>query len=352
VRGAGPRRRARSPRPVAAALLGATAVLASLLGASASLARVPSRRPQVFLLASAPDSLADLKRHARSVGIVYPTFYDCERPSGSITGSAQAAVGSYAQAQGLRVMPRFNCQDGATVHTILTDPLRRAATLAALASIAVQGSNRGVCLDLENDVGADREAMSSFVRTLAAMLHARHRRLTVVVVGLRGEEPARQGAFYDYRAISAAADHVFVLAWGTHWAGSGPGPIASLEYVRAVVGYVASLPNASRFAIGAPMYALDWRAGEGEVPASAAASQYTDVVSLARRVGAKPRRDPASQELTFGYRGPEGAEHVVWYMDSGAVDSVLRIAEEAGLSIGLWRLGLEDQRVWSAGVVA
>ncbi len=51
--------------------------------------------PQVFLLSSAPDSFADLQRHARSVGIVYPTYYDCAIPGGALTGAPQAAIAGY-----------------------------------------------------------------------------------------------------------------------------------------------------------------------------------------------------------------------------------------------------------------
>ena len=215
----------------------------------------------------------------------------------------------------------------------------------------MQGSNRGICLDLENDGSEDRVAMSSFVAALAGKLHARHRKLTVVVAGVTHEDAARSTGFYDDKAIGASADRVFVLAWGTHWAGSRPGPIAALSYVRGVARFVASLPHANRFAIGSPMYALDWPEGPPGEAEEATASQYSDVLALAASVGARPRRDPASQELTFHYSGADGITHVVWYMDAHAVDSILRIGEEAGLGVGLWRLGLEDQRLWRSGVL-
>ncbi len=251
----GSRRRRQSLRALALAGL---ACGAGALAPASSAARVQSAAPQVFLLSSSPDSFADLQRHADAVGTVYPTFYDCRIPGGAVTGTAVAAIGGYTAAKGLRVMPRFNCQDGPTVHRILTEPRRRAATLAALARIATQGANRGVCLDLENDGAEDRPAMSAFVAELAATLHAEHRLLTVVVVGVTHDDAGRSTGFYDDRAIGAAADRVFVLAWGTHWEGSQPGPIAPLPYVRGVARYVASLPSAAHFSIGAPMYALDW----------------------------------------------------------------------------------------------
>ena len=68
-------------------------------------------------------------------------------------------------------------------------------------------------------------------------------------------------------------------------------------------------------------------------------------------MGATPRRDPGSQELTFTYTDEAGVPHVVWYMDAHAVAALLRVGREAGLGVGLWRLGNEDQRLWSSAVL-
>ena len=305
---------------------------------------------QAFLLTSSPDSLSDLEAHAGSVGVVYPTYFDCQVPSGRITGRGSSSIASYAKAHHIVLMPRFNCQDGPTVHRILTEPRLRAATLARLVTIGSAWLMRGVCLDLENDGAEDREALSTFVTELAARLHAHRRRLAVVVDGVEHEnarDARMSSGFYDDRALSAVADTVFVLAWGTHWEGSAPGPISSLGYVEGVARYVTSLPNASHFVLGAPMYGLDWGA-PGE---PAKAYQYSDVLALQRSVGATPTRDPASGEMSFSYTTAAGVPHQVWYLDAHSVAQILRIGRADGLAVGLWRLGREDQRLWSSATV-
>jgi len=234
------------------------------------------------------------------------------------------------------------------VHQILTVAQTRAATLARLAAIARNPLYGGLSLDLENDGGEDREALSTFVAALARTLHAHHKKLSVVVDGLSGEEPAAAAGLYDYRALSAAADSVFVLAWGAHWAGSAPGPIAPLAQAEAVVRYISSLPHASRFVLGAPMYGLDW--AEGATASQATAYEYSGIVALARSVGATPSRDSASQEMTFSYTAA-GVTHRVWYLDAHAVLALLRIGRAHGLAVGVWRLGGEDQRLWSSSLL-
>ena len=42
----------------------------------------PAPQLQAFVLAGAPDSLADLEAHAGAIGVVYPTFFECLRAGG------------------------------------------------------------------------------------------------------------------------------------------------------------------------------------------------------------------------------------------------------------------------------
>ncbi len=304
-------------------------------------ATAAAQQLQAFLLTSSPDSFVDLQAHARAIGVVYPTYFECS-PGGEVVGAADAEVDAYAAAHGLVEMPRFSCQDGALVHRILTWPALRSRVFARLVGLADDPSYAGIDLDLENDGARDRDALSAFVAALAARLHAEGRRLAVDVVGVTREVVPRPAVgFYDDRALAAAADTVFVMAWGPHWEGSGPGPIAPLSFVRRVARYVASLPHARRFVLGVPMYGLDW-AG----PARATALQYAGALALARSAGVAPVRDRSSGEMTFSYvRG--GLSHRVWYMDARAILARIAIARRYGLAAGVWRLGEEDQALWA-----
>jgi spore germination protein YaaH len=343
----------RKPSAIARAALALLLSALALSAATASAAAPASARTapvQAFVLTSSPDSLQDLKAHARAIDVAYPTYFNCQLASGELTGSDQPAIDAYAHARHIRLMPRFNCQDGATVHDILTDPQLRGETLARLATLARNPLYSGLCLDLENDGAADREALTSFVAEAARSLHVRHKKLAVVVDGVQAENASISTGFYDDRALGTLADTVFVLAWGTHWERSAPGPIAPLSYVAAVARYVASLPSASHFVLGAAMYGLDW-AGEGGAGEQASAYQYSQAVALARSVGAVPARDRESGEMTFSYTSADGVVHHVWYMDARSVLDVVRIAHANHLTVGLWRLGREDQALWGAGGV-
>ena len=338
------------------AAAGAAAIFALLLGGSLAAAGTAAAAParstlQAYLLSSAPDSLRDLKAHAGSIGVLYPTYFQCADPSGRVGGVDDPAVTGYAHARGIPVMPRFSCQQGELVHLILAEPRLRAATLQRLVAIARDPLYRGLNLDLENDGSGDRAALTSFVSALAQRLHALGKRLTVVVDGVSEDDPASSTGFYDDRALAALADSVFVLAWGAHWQGSAPGPIAPPGAAAATASYLASLPDASRFVLGAPMYGIDWADGGGPAH-EGIAYQYTGIIALEHKLGVVPHRDPGSGELTFNYTDAAGLPHQVWYMDSIAVRRLLQIARQHGLKAGLWRLGEEDPAIWPGASAA
>lgn len=314
-----------------------------------------------FVLAGAPDSFADLQAHTASISVALPTYFQCA-PSGSqVLGHDETELSEYIDAHGQLLMPRYSCQSAAQVHRLLYDRSLRAHLLTQLLQIGSQADYRGLCLDLENDGAGDRALMSSFVAALARGLHALGKRLCVVVVGVTHENPRASTGFYDDALLGALADEVFVLAWGVHWARSAPGPIAPLPWVRRVAAYVASLPHARRFVLGVPMYGLDWAryrgaggggiggagAGSGGSYGEASAYQYAGAVELARSVGASPTRNPSADEMTFSYTRA-GVRHTVWYLDASAIAARLRVGRGAGLAVGVWRLGSEDQRLWSS----
>ena len=365
----------------------ATVAAALALALSCGVATASGGTLRAFVLAGSPDSLADLEAHAGAVGVIYPTYFYCAADStrvvggeaaaaGELTGAGQASGGSapapasggeaasineFAAAQHIVSMPRFSCQDGGAVHRMLTDSAVRRRTLAELVSLAAGPAYAGLCLDFENDGASDRAAFSSFVSELAHRLHALGKRLCVVVVGVTHENARASTGFYDDARLGALADEVFVLAWGVHWARSAPGPIAPLPWVRQVAAYIASLPHARRFVLGVPMYGLDWvRAGgegvggargaggeAGESSGEASAYQYAGMLELARAVGATPVRDRTTDEMTFAYTR-SGAHHTVWYLDASAVAARMRVGRDAGLAVGVWRLGSEDQSLWTS----
>lgn len=298
-----------------------------------------------FLLASTDQSFEDFQDHYRQIGVVYPTYYQCRSDDGAILGQDDPLITRYAQIRRVKVLPRFNCQSKSTLHTILTDPTRRAEIIDELVSLVDAHDYEGINIDFEAGDAADRNALTSFVQELSNRLHARGKLLAIEVSPKTQETFTGRSGFYDYRDLGAAADYVFVMSWGLHWSTSRPGPISPQSWTTAVADYTATMPNKHRYVLGLPMYGMDWPNGGG--PSNVAtALEYADIQSLSAAVGRSGSFDSSSNESTFTYSSG-GVSHEVWFMDRNSLSTRIPLARNRGLGIGLWRLGREDQAIWS-----
>jgi spore germination protein YaaH len=300
-----------------------------------------------FLLASTDASFDTFRRNYQHIGTVYPTFYDCVRGSGQITGADNADIVRFAQDRKVKVLARFNCQDTATNHSILTDPALREAWLSGIMSSVAEHGYDGVNLDLEAVAAADRDALTSFVAELSGRLHAAGKLLSQAVSAKAKDIPDHpRSTAFDYAALSQYDDYVFVMAWGLHWSTSAPGPMDDVTWVRSVADYAASMPNHQKFVIGTMLYGTDW-SGDGGADQPGEGRHYGEVQALSARYGVSPSFDPSVGAWTMKYTDDAGVPHTVWYPDVTTIADRVAIARDRGLGVGFWRLGQEDERVWT-----
>jgi spore germination protein YaaH len=328
------------------------------LGRSTARASVSTARPRptkgrahAFLLASTGESFRDLQRHYRQIGTVYPTYFECHDPDAAVSGRDDPLVTRWAKLRRIEVQARFDCQRPVALHAILTDPAVRARTIARLVELVRSHGYDGINVDFENGAATDRDALTSFVGDLGARLHSIGKRVSVEVSAKYQHTTTGRSGFYDYEALGRLADRVFVMNWGWHWTTSAPGAPDDMELCRRVADYVASMPNRARYVLGTQMYGMDWPNGGGPQN-RATALEYADVLDLIARYRAEPVLDPLSDAWTFTYTDAAGIAHEVWYPDAATISRRVALARERGLGIGFWRLGREDQRVWSDPQIA
>ena len=136
---------------------------------------------RLFLLASTDSSFDAFQRNYQHVSTIYPTYYDCQTTSGATLGKDDPRITRWATSRGVKVQPRYNCQNPSMVHKLVSDPLRRAALIASLVGLVDVNGYDGINLDLEKGTPQDRDNFSALVGELAAALHARGRHLSVNV---------------------------------------------------------------------------------------------------------------------------------------------------------------------------
>jgi len=300
----------------------------------------------VFLLASTGTSFKDLQAHYTEIGTVYPTYFECNN-TGAFTGADVPLITGWARLRGIKVEARWNCQQTTTLHRLLSSPSARSALESQMVSAAVASNWDGINIDFEAGAAADRPYLTTFITELAAALHAQGKTLSMEVSAKVKDVPNHpRSTFFDYNALSYQADTIFVMCWGIHWRTSTPGAIDDMTWANQVAAYVAGRPNKQKFVLGFGMYGFDWPNGGG--PANGATPlEYGDVQALQQQSNAPVQWDPVAVAPHFSYTDANGAPHDVWFTNAQSIGARIALAHSYGLGIGLWRLGDEDQGIWS-----
>lgn len=299
---------------------------------------------QAFLLATTDQSFYDLEAHYQQIGVVYPTYFDCDR-GGEVTGVDDPLVTGWSEARGIAVMPRLNCQNPIDENEILNEPAAGQHMIDRLASLCATYGYQGIQIDFEGAQPAERNPFTAFITALAARLHAQGDKLSTIVTAKYYNIMSGRAAMYDDAALSVPSDYVFVLDWGLHWTTSGPGGMDELPWFTRVAEYTATLPNRDKFVLGMPMYGIDWPNGGGSKNPGTPL-EFDNITALLSQYGVTSEWDPTAADSHFSYVDGVGVSHSVWYSDQRTVGARVALADSLGLGVGLWHLGSEDQSIW------
>jgi spore germination protein YaaH/chitodextrinase len=314
---------------------------ASALAATTQ-APLPATGPAyAYMLATTGASFEDLQRHYMQIAAVSPTYYHLGTDL-TILGQDDALVTGWARLRGIDVEPRVESQDPAILHALLSSDANRSALVARISALVAEYGYDGINIDFEAGAATDRPLLTAFASQLAQTLHAQGAKLTMAVAAKTGATLTGRAGFYDYPALAGIADRLFVMAWDLHWATSPAGPISDATWVGKIIKYVTTVPNASRFTIGTQLYGFDWPAGAKATPL-----EWDDMTAMQAALGAQTAWDAVAQEPYFTYRDGSGVMHTAYYANAQSVQGRLGQARAAGLGVGLWRLGDEDQETWS-----
>ena len=240
-------------------------------------------------------------------------------------GRRMALVTSY---HGTRFHPE-------TIRALASDSNALGQTAGRLAGILGAAGYRGMILDFESLTPADLDVLMRVSATFADSARAHGVSPTGMAI------PATDTAAYPGRPLLGAVDFLVVMLYDQHWMTSAPGPIASPDWAMRALGIRAADIGSSRVVAAFPTYGYQWRSDSATAVVSFAEAQ-----SLAQSAHLALQRDPASSTLHADAPGWS-----VWTSDAVLLDSLVRGARRTGVTkFALWRLGLEDPRIWTSVV--
>jgi len=292
-----------------------------------------------------PQSLADLQIHGRDITVLIPFWFGVNE-NGTLVDQSDAETLAVIRQLGLPVLAIVHNfasrQYGPLIHRLLTSESLRRTLAANILRMLISRGFAGVNIDFEFVPPEDRPFLTAFMAELYHTLKPYGLVVTISVPPELRDDPAHpfSGAF-SYPDLANYSDQVYILAYDEHVA--EPGPIASIGFVRQVLNYALSVIPRRKIRLGIPVYGRDWSVGIEQLPRELS---FEEALNTAFRYGATIRYDTEAQEPTYTYE-VNGVRHIVWFEDLRSFEVKLNVAfQEKIPGIGVWRLGLEDPRIW------
>ncbi len=319
----------------------ATGVLRRVTVPAAPIGVAPPVTAYTVGTAASRQSLSD---NITRIGAVSPTGLRLNG-DGSVSGGPDSVAVSVARAHAVRLTPiiQNNASDGSATAALLGSATTRANAVASITAAAVNGPYAGIHLDIEGVSAADRDHLSALVQALADSLHAHGVTLDVDVVPHKPGHLNLYSAAYDIPAIAEHADHVVVMAYDQHTAGTDAGPVDGLDWTALVLDGSLDGVAPSHVILGTALYARTWQGSQAESDA------YAPAVSAALSApGARVDYDFAAATPSVHFTpDPTGGPAQTWFDDAQSLAAKVALAHARGYAgVALWRLGFEDPAAW------
>jgi len=246
----------------------------------------------------------------------------------------------------------------------ILDPSRPARDQLVAEIVALSTKYDGVQIDFEAVAGSDAANFLEFLKMIKEGMDPGK----VFSIALPARRTKVNDA-YDYAAISAVVDRVFIMAYDQHWSTSKPGPVASLSWCKAVLDYALTAVPAEKLVMGIPLYGRSWK-NEKIVKRVKVKGKYarkskkkrktkTKVITrtIVRSKSIRTSKIPDllekknavkeySADTGYVIRYNNRSKEIIYCDDLNAtMEKFLHYSEHID-SIGFWRLGMENRELW------
>ncbi len=230
-------------------------------------------------------------------------------------------------------------KDPAVVHRILSDPALAAAHQREIRALARRLPVSGIDVDYENLEVSDRDPFITFIASLSEALKDDEILLSVTAQPRTRESRSDGSGALDWRALCSHVDRLQIMLYNLHSARTGPGPIATSEWIGEVLRFALSECAPARIVPVLKVSGMEWSAS------GARSVQYDECIELARSAGVAVVRDELDRVPHFSYVSAQGLA-TVYFEDALSIEVKVKLVASLGFdAVVLWSLGREDPEI-------
>ncbi|WP_043933801.1 LysM peptidoglycan-binding domain-containing protein [Bacillus sp. EB01] len=232
-------------------------------------------------------------------------------------------------------------------HEVLASSANREKLLANILEIMKNKGYRGLNIDFENVLPADRELYNQFLQRTVDLLHREGYFVsTSLAPKISGEQKGLLYEAHDYPAHGRIADFSVLMTYEWGYRLGPPMAVSPLNEIRRVLDYAVSVMPRDKIMMGFQLYARDWILPH-EQGQEAETYSPQEAVNRAIRYGAAIQYDQTAASPYFYYKDEQGRQHVVWFEDARSAQAKFDLVKEYNLrGISYWVLGYPYPQNW------
>lgn len=291
-----------------------------------------------------PQSFYSLQRNIDKLNMVLPEWFFIDPNTDTMRVEIDQNALRVMQQANVKVVPLINnindnigigAFDGNMLHRILHNPVKRERLINDIVRTIDKYHLQGINIDFEELKEKSDEPLIGFQQELYKRLHPRGLLVTQDVIP--------DNADYDVRKLQPYNDYLFLMAYDEHFSSSTPGPVSSQQWIEKMLDDCASEVASDKIILGIAGYGYDW-----PIHKEASTLTYQQALANAKQFNAKIDFDNSTYNNHYQYKDGDGVQHEVYFTDAATNFNTLRFADEYGTAgTALWRLGSEDERLWT-----
>lgn len=240
-------------------------------------------------------------------------------------------------------------QAGSNVaHTILATPDIREKVLSNITQVMDSKGYKGLNIDFENVLPADRELYNQFLQMAVDRLHPKGYFVSTALAPKVGATQA--GLLYeahDYEAHGRIADFVVLMTYEWGYRLGPPQAISPINEMKRVVDYALTVMPAEKIFLGFQIYARDWKIPHVKGQEAETFSPQ-EAIRRAVKYGADIQYNTTAQSPFFRYVDENGQGHEVWFEDARSAQAKFDMVKNYNLrGVSYWALGYPYPQNWA-----
>ena len=292
-----------------------------------------------------PSSFTALEKHINKLNMVLPQWFFINPITNKLVINIDTAALSLMKKTNIKILPvltNLNTSkadeswDNEILNSTLGNKENRDRLINDIAIAINKYQFAGINIDFEGWDESNSKYVIAFQKQLYDTLHAQNKIVSQDIFPLENNTK-------DEIQLSLYNDYVFLMAYNQHWSGSNAGEICEQRWIEKVLDQATKKIQSEKIILCLAGFGYDWKENsEGQV------LKYPEALSLALNNKATIDFDNDTYNSRFEYNDEDSIYHEVYFVDAAGIFNTMRLSDEMETGgTALWRLGSEDERMWT-----